>query len=147
MVQPLIPLLVSLLVLVLHASAAYLPPTLADLLRHERIASFMAQKPLPTSALLAGAAMTSFPSPLPVGSHPLEAIPIERVDILQDKVDDLRNEMEEVKAEMKMLKGKAGEAGVKNDDGKEKSNNAGHIVMSNKEKAVTDSDWSYEESR
>lgn len=107
----------------------------------------MAQKPLPTSALLAGAAMTSFPSPLPVGSHPLEAIPKERVDILQDKLDDLRNEMEEVKAEMRMLKGKAGEAGVKNDDGKEKSNNAGHIVMSNKEKAVTESDWSYEESR
>lgn len=144
MLQPLIPLLV--LILVLQASAIHLPPTIADLLREERIASFLAQKPLPTSALLAGAAMTSFPSPFPVGSHPLEAIPKGRVEVLQDELEDLRNEMEDIKGEIKRLKDKAVKAGVTNEKGTVKSSNAGQTVMSN-EKAGTDRDWTDEESR
>lgn len=112
MLQPLIALVVA--VHVLQASAIYLPQTLADLLREERIASFMAQKPLPTSALLAGAAMSSFPSPYPVGSHPLEAIPKGTIDMLEDEVEDLRNKMEEVKEEIKRLNDQGLETGVTN---------------------------------
>lgn len=145
MLKPLVPLLIS--VLVIHASAVYLPLSLADLLREERIASFMAQKPLPTRALLAGAAMSSFPSPLPVGSHPLEAIPQGKVDELEDEVEDLRNEMEEVKGEIQRLKSKVVEAGVKSEKGKVKSSNAGQIVMGHKERAETDRDSTSDESR
>ena len=143
MLQPLIALVAA--VHVLQASAIYLPPTLTDLLREERIASFMAQKPLPTSALLAGAAMTSFPSPLPVGSHPLEAIPKGRVDTLEDEIEDLRSEIEEVKGEIKRLNSQGLETGVTNGERKEKSNDEGHIVMRNKQKAETDRDWTYDE--
>ncbi|MCJ1423349.1 hypothetical protein MMC29_001232 [Sticta canariensis] len=143
MLQPLIALVVA--VHVLQASAIYLPPTLADLLREERIASFMAQKPLPTSALLAGAAMTSYPSPLPVGSHPLEAIPKGRVDMLEDEIEDLRSEIEEAKGEIKRLNSQGLETGVMNGERNEKSNDEGHIVMRIKQKAETDRDWTYDE--
>lgn len=143
MLQPLIALVVA--VHVLQASAIYLPQTLANLLREERIASFMAQKPLPTSALLAGAAMTSFPSPLPVGSHPLEAIPKGKVAMLEDELEELKNEIEEVMGEIKRLNSQALETVVTNGERKEKSSNAGHIVMRNKQKAETDRDWTYDE--
>lgn len=143
MLQPLIALVVA--VHVLQASAIYLPPTLADLLREERIASFMAQKPLPTSALLAGAAMASFPSPFPVGSHPLEAIPKGRVDWLEDEVEDLRNEIEEAKGEIKRLNSQGSETGVTNGEQNEKSSDDVHIVMRNQQKAETDRDWTYEQ--
>ena len=137
MLQSFISLLIF--VFVLHVSAIYILPTLPDRLREERISSFMAQKPLPTSALLAGAAMASFPSPLPVGSHPLGASPEERVEVLQDEVDILMDEMEEVKEEIKRLKAKAVGAAVTNHEGKEKS--------SNEEKPEADRDWIYDESR
>lgn len=138
-------------VFVCHASASYLPPTVTDLLRQERIASFLAEKPLPTSALLAGAAMTSlpssFPSPLPVGSHPLEAVPKGRVEVLEDELEDLRSEMEELQREIKMLKGKAVKAVKTKDEGNKSSRSAGQIVMNNKEKTETNQEGEKNESR
>lgn len=136
MLQPLIPFVVC--VFILNVSAVYILPTLPDLLREERISSFMAQKPLPTSALLAGAAMSSYPSPLPVGSHPLEATTKGRVEALEDDVDALMNEMDELKEEIERLKGKAVKAGLTNDGGKENWSNAGQIVMNSKEKSEAD---------
>lgn len=125
-------------------SAVYILPTLPDLLREERISSFMAQKPLPTSALLAGAAMSSYPSPSPVGSHPLEAITQGRVEALEDEVDALMYEMDEVMEEIEMLKVKAVKQGLTNDGGKEKWSNPGQIAMNSKEKSEADT---YDEGR
>ncbi|MCJ1468744.1 hypothetical protein MMC07_007374 [Pseudocyphellaria aurata] len=149
MLQPVVLVLIA--VLVCHASGSYLPPTVTDLVRQERIASFMAQTPLPTSALLAGAAMTSvpssFPSPFPVGSHPLEAIPKGRMEVLEDEVDDLRGELEELQREMKRLKGNAVKAVRTKHEGHDSLRNAGQSVLSNREKTESHREGEENESR
>ena len=89
----------------------YIPIT-PDVRRQERIESFEAQKPLPTSVLLASgdseASAPSFPSPLPVGSHPLAADPKQRklVMLFDDDIEDLKHEMEDLRTGMERLRGK-----------------------------------------